>query len=399
VLLTAAMIVGTGLFASLGAATAQAGSGILAAMLIGGVIALLTGISAAEVGVNYPQEGGAFIWTRRFGFPTISFVAGVAYLFDGIVGLSVLALGFATYAAQLLPGLPVALTASVALVAVAAVNFLGISPTAKILIAVFSVNLLLLGLYVGFAAPSIHSGHLTPVLGPGFGGVLRGAAIFFWTWDGFQRTAIMADAIKEPRTTIPFAVVGGITIAAAVYLIVAGTTLGVLGADAMGHTDAPILRSAVTAIAAWGGWMILMSSTMTAFSEMLGDLLSTSKVGHAMGKVKELPRWLDAVHRRFGSPHHVLAVLTIIGLALVNFFPMRMLMPVASACTLVWYAATNFAALELRPAQRLAWAGLSWLGIAACLGLFLSLPRWSIVGSAAALAVLAGIRWLLNRAD
>ena len=73
-LLTAAMIVGTGLFTSLGAATAEAGSGILVAMLIGGVIALLTGISAAEVGVNYPQEGGAFIWTRRFGFRTVSFI-------------------------------------------------------------------------------------------------------------------------------------------------------------------------------------------------------------------------------------------------------------------------------------------------------------------------------------
>src|SRR2546430_9817997 len=128
------MIVGTGLFASLGAATAEAGSGILVAILIGGLIALLTGISAAEVGVNYPQEGGAFIWTRRFGFHTISFVAGVSYLFDGIVGLGVLALGFATYSAQIFPRLPVPLTASVALLVVAAVNFLGISPTSKILI-------------------------------------------------------------------------------------------------------------------------------------------------------------------------------------------------------------------------------------------------------------------------
>src|SRR5438046_7033689 len=131
-LLTAAMIVGTGLFASLGAATAKAGSGILVAMLIGGVIALLTGISAAEVGVNYPQEGGAFIWTRRFGFPTISFVAGVAYLFDGIVGMSVLALGFATYSAQIFPGMSVRLAASLALAGVVVVNFLGISPTSNI---------------------------------------------------------------------------------------------------------------------------------------------------------------------------------------------------------------------------------------------------------------------------
>src|SRR5712692_3064230 len=89
VLLTAAMIVGTGLFTSVGAATAKAGSGILVAILIGGFIALLTGISAAEVGVNYPLEGGAFIWTRRFGFHTVSFIAGISYLFDGIVGLGV----------------------------------------------------------------------------------------------------------------------------------------------------------------------------------------------------------------------------------------------------------------------------------------------------------------------
>src|SRR5438128_7776013 len=130
-LLTAALIVGTGLFNSLGAATAKAGSGILVAMLIGGLIALLTGISAAEVGVNYPEEGGAFIWTRRFGFPTISFIAGLSYLFDGIVGLGVLALGFATYSAQIFPGLPVPLVASAALIAVAAVNLLGISPTSK----------------------------------------------------------------------------------------------------------------------------------------------------------------------------------------------------------------------------------------------------------------------------
>ena len=49
------MIVGTGLFTSVGAATAKAGSGVLIAMLIGGLIALSTGISAAQVGVKYPE--------------------------------------------------------------------------------------------------------------------------------------------------------------------------------------------------------------------------------------------------------------------------------------------------------------------------------------------------------
>ena len=104
------------------------------------------------------------------------------------------------------------------------------------------------------------------------------------------------------------------------------------------------------------------------------------------------------MHDRFHSPHLALLVLTIIGLTLVNLFPLRLLIPVASACTLVWYAATNFAALELQHDKRFAWAIVSWLGIAACVGLFLSLPRWSVVGAGGILALFAGIRWLLIRA-
>jgi basic amino acid/polyamine antiporter, APA family len=59
-LFTAGMMVGIGIFAAFGAATEAAGSGILVAMLLGGTVALATGISAAQLGVNNPTEGGAF---------------------------------------------------------------------------------------------------------------------------------------------------------------------------------------------------------------------------------------------------------------------------------------------------------------------------------------------------
>ena len=59
---------------------------------------------------------------------------------------------------------------------------------------------------------------------------------------------------------------------------------------------------------------------MTAFSEMLGDLLATSRVGHAMGKEHEIPEWLGAMNKSFHSPHHSLIALTMIGLVLVFSF-------------------------------------------------------------------------------
>ena len=131
---------------------------------------------------------------------------------------------------------------------------------------------------------------------------------------------------------------------------------------------------------------------MTAFSEMLGDLLATSRVGHAMGKEHEISRWLSAMNTRFHSPHHSLIALTIIGLVLVFFVPLRSLMPVASAFTLVWYGATHYSALQLKEKERFAPRAVSWLGVAACCGLFASLPLWSIALAAGVLIVLTGTR-------
>src|SRR2546427_12915851 len=83
-LLTAAMILGTGLFAALGETADKAGSGLLLAMLLSGLVALATGLSAASLGVIFPEEGGAFTWPRTFGSKTLGIVAGCAYPRKGV---------------------------------------------------------------------------------------------------------------------------------------------------------------------------------------------------------------------------------------------------------------------------------------------------------------------------
>src|SRR5213596_847123 len=103
--LTAAMIIGTGLFAALGEAAEKAGSGLLLAIGLSGLVALATGLSAASVGINFPEEGGGFTWSRKFGYRTLGFVAGCAYLGKGIVSTVVISLAFAMYTAQMVKGL------------------------------------------------------------------------------------------------------------------------------------------------------------------------------------------------------------------------------------------------------------------------------------------------------
>src|SRR5206468_3165517 len=148
-LFTAGMMVGIGIFATFGAATAAAGSGILVAILLGGSVALATGISAAQLGVNNPTEGGAFTWARDFDHPTLGFIAGCGYLGKNLVSMSVIALAFATYLGQVVPGLPTHVVAAAGVLAITGLNLFGIQLTSRVLIGLLAAIVRLLSLYGG----------------------------------------------------------------------------------------------------------------------------------------------------------------------------------------------------------------------------------------------------------
>ena len=396
--MTAAMIIGTGIFGAIGSATARAGSGILVAMILGGLIALATGISAAQLGVNYPKEGGAFTWAREFNHKTVGFIAGCAYLGKGIFSLSVISLAFAAYSVQILPSLPIQLFAAVVILAVLVLNFFHVQLTTKVLITLMVVNVSLLGIFVAFSTPTVSPNHFTNLLGDnGPFGVLAGAAIFFWTWDGFMRTAIMAGEIKNPRRTIPVAILGGIALAAVVFLAVAATTLGILGPESMGRDDVPLFRAATQAVGTWGGLVILAAAWTASLSELVGDLLTASRVAYTMGEANELPRWLGSIHPKFHVPRNAVLTIGVIVLALALSFDLRRLLAVASIFTLTWYIITHFSALQLRKEQRLTTPFFSWLGLFGCLLLVASLPIWAILTGSAVLATLGGLRLLWFR--
>ncbi len=394
-LMTAAMMIGTGIFGTLGSSTAEAGSGILLAIMVSGFVILMTGISAAQLGVNYPDEGGAFVWARKFNHQTLGFVAGCGYLLKGIFSLGVMTLAFAVYAAQVFTGLPIPLVATGLIFLILALNLLKVDIAAKLLIGLMVVNVTLLSIFIVYAAPAVNPANLTNVLGSnGLLGVLAGAAIFFWTWDGFMRTAIIAGEIKKPRQTIPLAIVGGIALAAIVFLAIAATTLGVLGPVTMANGDVPILRAAVQAIGSWGSWIILASISIVIVSEPLGDMLAASRVAFAMGEAKELPSWLGKVQEGSNVPRNAVLTLALTVIALVWVLDLRQFLAIASMFTLVWYEVTNVSAMQLHREQRLTTPLFSWLGLAGCFALIISLPVWAITAGVAILLILAGLRRL-----
>ncbi len=396
-LMTAGMIIGTGIFGALGATADHAGSALLLAMIPGALVAWSTGVSGAQLGVNFPKAGGAFVWARAFHHNSLAFIAGCCYLGQGIVGVGVVSLAFAHYSAQLVPGLPIHLAAAAIVLVGMALNSFGISFTSKVVIGLMLTTVTLLMVFVFFSVPHVQATNLTPTFDKGPLEFMAGAAIFFWAWDGFMRTAIMAGEIKDPRRTIPFSIVGGIAIAAVVYYAVATATLGVLGAQEMAKDDVPLFKAAVQAIGLWGGWLILAAAWLASISELVSDLLSVSRVALAMGEAHELPTWLGELHPRFKVPRHAVLAIGVFVFAVVLVFDLRQILPLASFYLLVWFAITHFSALQLKKEQRLTSPFFSWFGLVGCFVLLFFIPPLLLVIGAVTLALAFGARTIVRR--
>src|SRR5258708_7593740 len=280
---------------------------------------------------------------------------------------------------------------------ITALNSFGLKFTSKVVIGLMLVVVCLLTIFVAFSLPKINTNNFADLSGNGLGGIMAGAAILFWAWDGFIRTAIMAGEIKNPRQTIPFSIIGGIVIAAVVYFIVVLTTLGVLGAQQIPKDDAPLFRAAVQAVGTWGGWLILLAAWTAAVSETVGDLLPVSRVAVAMGQERELPAWFGDVHEKYKVPRHAVWVIGAAVFVVVLFFDLRQILPLASMFLLIWFSIIHYSALQLKKEQRLVTPLVSWFGLFSCLVIFVSLPIWIIIIGLAILVLALGLRRVLNR--
>src|SRR5439155_1297432 len=115
--------------------------------------------------------------------------------------------------------------------------------------------------------------------------------------------------------------------------------------------------------------------------DIIGILLTASRVGLAMARARELPGWLAGVHARFRTPYRSVIALGLVSALLALAFDLRSLLAVASAFMVVWYLVTHQAALELSKDKRIASPLFSWYGVVGCVALVLSLPPLATVAA------------------
>ncbi len=390
-------IVGTGIFVSIGIAAGVAGPSVILAIAIAALLAVCNALSSAQLAASHPTSGGTYEYGYVYLRPWLGFAAGWMFLCAKSASAATAALGFAGYALAS-AGLPTPFwrtsLAAGAAIALTAIVLSGIRRSNFANIVIVSVTLTSLLLFiVGGMGEALRRGseNLAPFFAspggdarPAAARLLEASALMFVAYTGYGRIATLGEEVREPRRTIPRAII--LTLGASMLLYLGVGLVGIAAAGAAALGVAGTAEAAPLVVVARGFEMPAVGTVLSlgAITAMLGVLLNLilglSRVALAMGRRGDLPAAFARLDARGATP--TVAVIAIGGvvLLLVIFGSIKVAWSFSAFTVLIYYAITNLAAIRLPAPQRLYHPAIAWLGLAGCLGLaFWVEPRiWAI---------------------
>lgn len=390
-------IIGAGIFVVTGVAAGISGPAFLVGFFIAGCIAACNALSSAQLAAQFPFAGGTYDYGNRLLHPLYGFSAGWMFLISKLSAGSVVAIGFGSYFYQLTGwGTPIILALS-AIAFLTIANLLGIKKAGTLNLIIVGFTILSLLYLVISGVPEIQSKNFTPFAPFGISGIAEATALLFFAFTGYARIATLAEEVKEPKTTIPKAIIITIVTAVILYGLVSVTAVGVLGFEAMAQSTSPLQLVANELQTPIIQTIIALGACTAMLGVLLSQILGISRMFFAMGRNNDFfPVFQKTDVKRKVPVVAILFTATVIAL-LTYFGTFTFVLASAAFTILLYYSITNIAALKQDKKDRLYPDWVPVLGLVGCLAMAASLHIYVILSGITLLVFGFLFRWVLHR--
>jgi len=269
-------------------------------------------------------------------------------------------------------------------------------------IAIVSVTLLTLLFFVVVGLPLISRAHLTPffpsVAGHGspLSHLFHASALMFVAYTGYGRIATLGEEVHEPHRTIPRAIVFTLLVTMILYVAVAVTGVGTVGAAVLsgaahGAQAAPLAAAARFFSVPFAPQILAIGAITAMLGVLLNLILGLSRVLLAMGRRRDMPSIFAQLNQAQTTPVWSVLMMGAVIAGLVLIGNIKTTWTFSAFTVLIYYALTNLSALRLSQKERLFPAWISVLGLVFCLFLafWVDTQTW-IIGL---VLLAAGLAW------
>ncbi|MDB4947798.1 MAG: amino acid permease [Gemmatimonadetes bacterium] len=420
-------VIGTGIFVLTGtAASHNAGPALVLSMIIAAVACGLAGLCYAELAAMIPVAGSAYTYAYATAGEIFAWIIGWDLILEYALSTATVAVGWSGYFVSFLADLgvrmPPALTAApgaavpggvgtgvfnlpaaVIVLVVAALLVVGIRESANTNTALVVVKVAVLVLFVAMGAAYVRRANLTPFVPPntghfgdfGWSGVLRGAAVMFFAYIGFDAVSTAAQEAKNPQRDMPIGILLSLGICTVIYIAVAVVLMGIVPYARLNVPDPLAVGIDATGLR-WFSPVVKVSALFGLFSTMLVTLLGQTRIFFTMSRDGLLPDAFGRVHPRFRTPHVSTALTASVVAVAAGVLPIGVLGQLVSIGTLLAFVLVCIGVIALRRTRPdlprpfrtplMPWVPIA--GALACLAQMASLPLatwirlavWLVVG-------------------
>src|SRR5262245_14597241 len=335
-------VIGTGIFAAIGTATAGnadrpgAGPAIIVSFVITAVACVFSALCYAEFASMIPIAGSAYTYAYATLGETIAWIIGWDLIIEYAVGNIAVAMSWSSYFNDVLAhtigktipawlvtdlrtalntpdvvsqaphvlGMPIVMNLpAVAIVALVTwVLVIGVKESARFNNVMVGIKILILLLFVVVGFRYVRTENFTPFFPGGWAGVQAGAAIIFFSFIGFDAVSTAAEETRNPKVDIPVGIIGSLFLCTVIYVAVAAVLVGIIPWTQLGIAD-PLAAALAFIHKDWAAGVVSFGAVVAMTAVLLVFQLGQPRIFFSMSRDGLLPKIFARVHPRYRTPH------------------------------------------------------------------------------------------------
>ena len=409
-------IIGAGIFVLTGTAAAQyAGPSIMLSFVLGGVACGFVGLCYAELAAMLPVSGSCYTYTYATLGEVFAWMIGWDLVLEYAMGAATVAVGWSGYAVSILrnigitvppqfaaaPGTAVTLadgTAGTAVLnlpaplivaALTAMLVFGTKESARLNNVMVAIKLVVVVAFIAVGAFFVNPANWHPFIPAstgefghyGLSGILRGSAVVFFAFIGFDAVSCAAQEARDPQRDMPVGILGSLVVCTVLYILVAAVLTGLVPYADLNVSD-PIAKGVDVIGATWFAILVKIGALTGLTTVILVLLYGQSRIFFTMSEDGLLPGLFAHIHPTLNTPYRSQIMIGVIVAIVAALVPIGILGEMVSIGTLfafvlvcgsVIYLRRSDARVE-RPFKVPAVPVVPILGILFCLLLMSGLP-------------------------
>ena len=315
------VVIGSGIFLVPAEMMRAAGSAKLVylAWIVGGIFSFAGAVTFAELGAMKPQAGGEYVYIRDAFGPLAGFLSGWTWtIIVKPASLAAISTGIVQILSSFSPLSSLTregghLTPSGQVVALAvvlfvsAINYAGVRRAGNFQLAFTILKIVLIVAVAGLAFTfrgswTNFTTHFAAATG-GVVGFILAVKAALWAYDGWSDLNMVAEEILAPERNIPIALIGGLLVIAALYMVVNAAVQYALPANALANSSSPMSDAIRVSLGNSGAAIVAGAIIISLITSLNGIAMSGARMAFALSRDGNFFSFLARVHPRFHTPH------------------------------------------------------------------------------------------------